>query len=147
MTINEKQDLIIEEFSLLDDWMDRYSILIERGNSLPSMEETYKTPQNLIEGCQSRVWLHADYENNIITFKGDSDAILVKGIVSLLISIVSGHTPDEILENELYFIDKIGLKEHLSPTRSNGLLAMIKQMRLYAIAFKSKKQYRPNNIS
>jgi len=139
MTINEKQEQIIDDFSLLDDWMDRYATLIDKGNSLPPMDEKYKTPQNLIEGCQSRVWLHADYENNIITFKGDSDAILVKGIVSLLIYILSGNTPDEILESELYFIEKIGLKEHLSPTRSNGLLAMVKQMRLYALAFKAKQ--------
>ena len=139
MTINEKQEQIIDDFSLLDDWMDRYATLIDKGNSLPPMDEKYKTPQNLIEGCQSRVWLHADYENNIITFKGDSDAILVKGIVSLLIHLLSGHTPDEILESELYFIEKIGLKEHLSPTRSNGLLAMVKQMRLYALAFKAKQ--------
>ncbi len=138
MTINEKQDQIIDDFSLLDDWMDRYATLIDKGNTLPPMDEKYKIPQNLIEGCQSRVWLHADYENNKVTFKGDSDAILVKGIVSLLISLLSGHTPDEILESELYFIDKIGLKEHLSPTRSNGLLAMVKQMRFYALAFKSK---------
>lgn len=138
MTINEKQDQIIDDFSLLDDWMDRYATLIDKGNTLPPMDEKHKIPQNLIEGCQSRVWLHADYENNKVTFKGDSDAILVKGIVSLLISLLSGHTPDEILESELYFIDKIGLKEHLSPTRSNGLLAMVKQMRFYALAFKSK---------
>lgn len=139
MTIDEKQEQIIEEFSLFDDWMDRYSALIEQGNALPPMEEKYKTPQNLIEGCQSRVWLYADFDGNIITFKGDSDAVLVKGIVALLISILSGHTPDEILESELFFIERIGLKEHLSPTRSNGLLAMVKQMRLYALAFKTKQ--------
>ncbi len=140
MTINEKQDQIIDDFSLLDDWMDRYAALIELGNALPAMDEKLKIPQNIIEGCQSRVWLHAELENNQITFTGDSDAILVKGIVSLLISVLSGHTPDEILASELYFIDRIGLKEHLSPTRSNGLLAMVKQMRLYALAFKTKTE-------
>ncbi len=140
MTINQKQDQIIDDFSLLDDWMDRYAALIELGNTLPAMDEKLKIPQNIIEGCQSRVWLHAELENNQITFAGDSDAILVKGIVSLLISVLSRHTPDEILASELYFIDRIGLKEHLSPTRSNGLLAMVKQMRLYALAFKTKTE-------
>jgi len=138
MTINEKQDEIIEEFNLFDDWMDKYSLLIDLGNSLEPIKEGEKVPQNIIEGCQSRVWLNADYKNGIITFRGESDAILVKGIVSLLIQVLSGHTPDEILNTDLYFIEKIGLREHLSPTRSNGLLAMIKQMRLFAIAYKSK---------
>jgi len=108
------------------------------GNSLEPIDEKDKTPQNIIEGCQSRVWLNAFYENGIITFKGESDAILVKGIVSLLIQVLSGHTPDEVLNTELYFIDKIGLKEHLSPTRSNGLVAMVKQMKMYALAYKSR---------
>lgn len=138
MTINEKQDEIIEEFSAFDDWMDKYALLIDLGNSLEPLEEKYKTPENLIEGCQSRVWLQADYENGKIVFKAESDAVIVKGIVSLLISVLSNHTPDEILDANLYFIDKIGLKEHLSPTRSNGLVSMVKQMHLYALAFKMK---------
>ena len=138
MTINEKQDEIIEEFSAFDDWMDKYALLIDLGNSLKPLEEKYKTPENLIEGCQSRVWLQADYENGKILFKAESDAVIVKGIVSLLISVLSNHTPDEILDANLYFIDKIGLKEHLSPTRSNGLVSMVKQMHLYALAFKMK---------
>lgn len=138
MTINEKQNNIVEEFEQFDDWMDKYSLLIDLGNSLGSINDSDKVPQNIIEGCQSRVWLTADYQNGIITYHGESDAILVKGIVSLLIQVLSGHTPDEILNTELFFIEKIGLREHLSPTRSNGLLAMIKQMRLYALAYKSK---------
>lgn len=138
MTINEKQDEIIEEFSAFDDWMDKYALLIDLGNSLEPLEEKYKTPENLIEGCQSRVWLQADYENGKIVFKAESDAVIVKGIVSLLISVLSNHTPDEILDANLYFIDKIGLKEHLSSTRSNGLVSMVKQMHLYALAFKMK---------
>lgn len=138
MTINELQDNIIEEFSVFDDWMDKYALLIDLGNSLPVLDEKYKTESNLIEGCQSRVWLHADYADGIITFQGESDAVIVKGIVSLLISIYTGHTPKEILEADLYFIEKIGLKEHLSPTRSNGLVAMVKQMRMYALAFQAK---------
>jgi cysteine desulfuration protein SufE len=138
MTINDKQNEIIEEFNQFDDWMDKYSLLIDLGNNLEPVDEKDKVPQNIIEGCQSRVWLTADFNNGVVTYKGESDAILVKGIVSLLIQVLSGHTPDEILNTDLYFIEKIGLREHLSPTRSNGLLAMIKQMRLYALAFKSK---------
>jgi len=138
MSINEIQDNIIEEFEQFDDWMDKYALLIDLGNSLEPLEDKDKTPQNIIEGCQSRVWLNAEYNNGIITYQGESDAILVKGIVSLLIQVMSNHTPDEILNTELYFIDKIGLKEHLSPTRSNGLVAMVKQMKMYALAFKSK---------
>lgn len=138
MTINELQDEIIEEFSQFDDWMDKYALLIDLGNSLEVLDEKHKTPQNIIEGCQSRVWLNAEMNDGIITYQGESDAILVKGIVSLLISVMSGHTPDEILNTELYFIDKIGLKEHLSPTRSNGLVAMVKQMKMYALAYKDK---------
>ena len=138
MKINEIQDNIVEEFSLFDDWMDKYALLIDMGNSLEPLVEKHKTPQNIIEGCQSRVWLNAEYNDGIITYQGESDAILVKGIVSLLIQVMSGHTPDEILTTEPYFIDKIGLKEHLSPTRSNGLVAMVKQMRMYALAFKVK---------
>ena len=130
MSINELQDNVIEEFADFDDWMDKYALLIDLGNSLPPLDEKYKTESNLIEGCQSRVWLQADYADGKIVFKGESDAVIVKGIVSLLISILSGHTPQEILDAELYFIEKIGLKEHLSPTRSNGLVAMVKQMRM-----------------
>ena len=137
MTINDLQDEIIEEFSQFDDWMDKYALLIDLGNSLQPLEDKYKTPQNIIEGCQSRVWLNAELNNGIITYQGESDAVLVKGIVSLLINVFSGHTPTEIIDTELYFIEKIGLREHLSPTRSNGLVAMIKQMKLFAIAYKS----------
>lgn len=140
MTINELQDNVIDEFSAFDDWMDKYALLIDLGNSLPPLEEKYKTESNLIEGCQSRVWLQADYQDGKIIFQGESDAVIVKGIVSLLIQILSGHTPQEILDTDLYFIEKIGLKEHLSPTRSNGLVAMVKQMRLYAMAFRAKEQ-------
>ena len=140
MTINELQDNVIEEFSAFDDWMDKYALLIDLGTSLPPLEEKYKTESNLIEGCQSRVWLQADYKDGKIIFKGESDAVIVKGIVSLLINIMSDHTPQEILDTDLYFIEKIGLKEHLSPTRSNGLVAMVKQMRMYALAFRTKEQ-------
>ena len=140
MTINELQNNVIEEFADFDDWMEKYALLIDLGNSLPPLEEKYKTESNLIEGCQSRVWLQADYVDGKILFKGESDAVIVKGIVSLLISILSDHTPQEILDADLYFIEKIGLKEHLSPTRSNGLVAMIKQMRMYALAFRTKEQ-------
>ena len=140
MTINELQDNVIEEFSAFDDWMDKYALLIDLGNSLPPLEEKYKTESNLIEGCQSRVWLQADYDDGKIIFKGESDAVIVKGIVSLLINVLSGHTPQEILDTDLYFIEQIGLKEHLSPTRSNGLVAMVKQMRMYALAYRTKEQ-------
>ena len=140
MTINELQNNVIEEFADFDDWMDKYALLIDLGNSLPPLEEKYKTESNLIEGCQSRVWLQADYVDGKILFKGESDAVIVKGIVSLLISILSDHTPQEILDADLYFIEKIGLKEHLSPTRSNGLVAIVKQMRMYALAFRTKEQ-------
>ena len=132
MTINELQDNVIEEFSVFDDWMDKYALLIDLGNSLPPLDEKYKTESNLIEGCQSRVWFQADYVDGKIIFQGESDAVIVKGIVSLLIQILSGHTPQEILD--------VGLKEHLSPTRSNGLVAMVKQMRLYAMAYRAKEQ-------
>ena len=121
MSINEIQDQIIEDFSAFDDWMDKYQMLIELGNNLEPLEEKYKTPQNIIEGCQSRVWLQADYNDGIVHFSGESDAVIVKGLVSLLIQVLSDHTPDEILNSELYFIEQIGLREHLSPTRSNGL--------------------------
>lgn len=138
MSINELQDEVVMEFSDLDDWMDRYQLLIDLGNEQEPLEEKYKTEQNLIEGCQSRVWLQADEVDGKVIFQAESDALIVKGIISLLIKIVSEHTPDEILSSELYFIDKIGLREHLSPTRSNGLLSMVKQMRMYALAFKAK---------
>lgn len=138
MTINEKQDEIIAEFSEFDDWMDRYQILIDLGNELPPLDEKYKTDQNLIEGCQSRVWVEAEYVDGKIIFQAESDALIVKGIIALLVKVLSGHTPDEILNADLYFIDKIGLKEHLSPTRSNGLLSMVKQIRMYALVFKAK---------
>ena len=137
-SIDEIQDEIIDEFSVFDDWMDKYALLIDLGNSLPPIEEKYKTNENLIEGCQSRVWLQADYRDGRIWFEAESDAIIVKGIVSLLVRVLSDRTPDEILNADLYFIDRIGLTEHLSPTRSNGLVAMVKQMRMYALAFKVK---------
>ena len=138
-TINELQDEVIEEFSDFDDWMDKYQLLIDLGNEPEPLDEKYKTEQNLIDGCQSRVWLQADMEDGNVVFQAESDALIVKGIIALLIKVVSGHTPDEILNSDLYFIEKIGLKEHLSPTRSNGLLAMVKQMRMYALAFKAKQ--------
>ena len=131
-------DEIIEEFSDFDDWMDKYQLLIDLGNEQEPLAPEYKTDQNLIDGCQSRVWLQADYVDGKVMFQAESDALIVKGIIALLIKVVSGHTPDEILENDLYFIQEIGLKDHLSPTRSNGLLAMVKQMRMYALAFKAK---------
>ena len=138
-TIKDKQEEIIEEFSAFDDWMDRYQLLIDLGSEQPPLDEKYKTENNLIEGCQSRVWLQADLmSDGTVRFLAESDALIVKGIVSLLVEGYSGHTPNEILENEPYFVEAIGLKEHLSPTRSNGLVAMIKQMRLYALAFKTK---------
>ena len=140
MTINEIQDEIIEEFSGFDDWMDKYQLLIDLGNELEPLDEKYKTEQNLIDGCQSRVWLQADYANGMISFAAESDALIVKGIVALLIRVLSDHTPQEILDSNLYFIEEIGLKEHLSPTRSNGLVAMVKQMRVYALAFSAKQQ-------
>ena len=139
-TINEIQDSIIDEFSDLSDWMDRYAYIIDLGNEVPALDERYKTPDNIIEGCQSRVWLQADYADGVITFQADSDAIIVKGIISLLVRTPSARTPQEILDADLYFIDRIGLHEHLSPTRSNGLLAMIKQIRTYALAYKMKEQ-------
>lgn len=139
-TINELQDEVIEEFSDFDDWMDKYQLLIDLGSEQAPLDPKYKTEQNLIDGCQSRVWLQADFIDGNIVFQAESDALIVKGIITLLIKIVSGHTPDEILDSDLYFIEKIGLKEHLSPTRSNGLLAMVKQIRMYALAFKAKQE-------
>lgn len=139
MTIKEAQDEVVEEFSDFTDWMDKYQLLIDLGNEQEPLDERYKTESNLIDGCQSRVWLQADFHDGVIDFTAESDALIVKGIIALLIRVLSGHTPDEILSADLYFIDRIGLKEHLSPTRSNGLLAMVKQMRMYALAFKAKQ--------
>lgn len=139
-TINEIQDEIIDEFSGLTDWMDKYSYIIEMGNALPPLDEKHKTPDNLIDGCQSRVWVNATYENGVIRFDADSDAIIVKGIISMLVGVLSGQTPSAILDADLYFIDEIGLKEHLSPTRSNGLLAMVKQIKMYALGYKAKEE-------
>lgn len=138
MTINEAQDEVIEEFSDFTDWMDKYQLLIDLGNEQKPLNDKYKTESNLIDGCQSRVWLQADYEDGKIYFTAESDALIVKGIIALLIRVLSGHTPQEILDADLYFIERIGLKDHLSPTRSNGLLAMVKQIRMYALAFKVK---------
>lgn len=138
MTINEAQDEVIEEFSDFTDWMDKYQLLIDLGNEQAPLDDKYKTESNLIDGCQSRVWLQADYEDGRINFTAESDALIVKGIIALLIRVLNGHTPQEILDADLYFIDRIGLRDHLSPTRSNGLLAMVKQMRLYAFAFGAK---------
>ena len=135
MTINEIQDEIIDEFSGFDDWMDKYQLLIDLGNEQEPLDDKYKTEQNLIDGCQSRVWLQADLVDGNIHFNAESDALIVKGIVALLIRVLSDHTPQEILDADLYFIEQIGLKEHLSPTRSNGLLAMVKQIKMYALAF------------
>ena len=139
MSINELQDEVIAEFNDFDDWMDRYQLLIDLGNEQEPLDERYKTEQYLIEGCQSRVWLQADEEEGKLVFRAESDAVIVKGIIALLIKVLSGHTPEEILNADLYFIDKIGLRDHLSPTRSNGLLSMVKQIRMYALAFKVKE--------
>ena len=138
MTINEIQDEIIEEFNVFDDWMDKYSLIIDMGNNLTPLDEQYKTNQNLIEGCQSRVWITAHMKDGKVHFEGESDAILVKGIVSLLFRVLNNQTPSDILNNELYFIKEIGLQEHLSPTRSNGLVSMLKQMKLFAATFAAK---------
>ena len=138
MTINEIQDEIIEEFTELDDWMDRYQLLIDMGSDQEPLPEKYKTEQNLIDGCQSRVWLQADLVDGRIHFQAESDALIVKGIVTLLLRVFNNQTPKEILDADLYFIERIGLREHLSPTRSNGLLAMLKQMKMYALAFSTQ---------
>ena len=135
MHINELQDKIIEEFEDLTDWMDRYQLLIDLGSELEPLDDKYKTESNLINGCQSRVWIQADYKDGLLYFTADSDALIVKGLIALLIRVLSEHTPQEILDSELYFIDRIGLSDHLSPTRSNGLLAMVKQIRVYALAY------------
>lgn len=138
-TINEIQDEVIEEFAVFDDWMDKYQMLIDLGNELDALDNKYKTEQNLIDGCQSRVWLQCDYEDGVLVFKADSDALIVKGIIALLLRVVSGHTPKEIIDADLYFIEIIGLREHLSPTRSNGLLAMVKQVKAYALVYSVKQ--------
>ena len=140
MTINEAQDEIIEEFEMLEEWFDRYQLIIDYGKDLPPMPETDRTERNLIDGCQSKVWFTARMEEGRVVYTGYSDAILVKGIVAILIRVLSGHTPKEIIEADLYLIDAIGLREHLSPTRSNGVTAMLKQMRLYALAFSAMKE-------
>lgn len=140
MKINDIQDEIIDEFSGLDDWMDRYAYIIELGNAVEPLEEKYKTPENLIEGCQSRVWIVADMADGKVHFRADSDAIIVKGIILLLLRVLSDQTPQDILDSDLYFIKEVGLQEHLSPTRSNGLVAMVKQMRMYALAYKAKSE-------
>lgn len=138
MTINEIQDEIIQEFADFDDWMDRYQLLIDLGSSQPKLDDKYKTEQNLIDGCQSRVWLQADMKDGLLHFQAESDALIVKGIVALLVRVLSDHTPQEILVADLYFIESIGLREHLSPTRSNGLLSMLRQMKLYALAYQAR---------
>lgn len=139
-SINELQDEVIETFSDLTDWMDKYQMLIDLGNELEVLDEKYKTENNLIDGCQSRVWIQCDHIDGKLVFTADSDALIVKGIIALLIGVLSGHSPKEIIECELYFVEEIGLKDHLSPTRSNGLLAMIKQIRAYALAYYNKEQ-------
>ena len=138
MTINEVQDNIVEEFSLFDDWMDKYNLLIDLGKELPVIDPKYKVKDFLIEGCQSKVWLHPGYDGKMITFTADSDAIITRGIVALLIKVLSDRSPDEIITSDLYFIDKIGLRQNLSPTRSNGLLSMVRQMKLYAMAYNAQ---------
>ena len=141
MNINEIQDQIIDEFAQFGDWMERYEYLIDLGKSLAPFDERHKTPEYLIEGCQSKVWLYPSFENGIITFSAESDALITRGIVALLVRVFSGRTPAEIVDANIYFIEKIGLRENLSPTRSNGLLAMMKQMRLYALAYKAKQEH------
>lgn len=138
-TMKEVEQNLIEEFELFDDWMDKYNYIIELGKELPMIDEQYKTPEFLIEGCQSQVWLHANYRDGKVFFTADSDAIITKGIVNLLIRVLSERTPQEIIDNDLEYLNAIGLKEHLSPTRSNGLASMIKQIKLYAVAFKAKE--------
>ncbi|MCX6301121.1 MAG: SufE family protein [Bacteroidia bacterium] len=138
MTVNKVQDTIIEEFSVFEDWMDKYNLLIDFGKDLPVIDPKFKVKDYLIEGCQSKVWLYPELRDNKIKFSADSDAIITRGIVSLLIKVLSDRTPDEIISSDLYFIDRIGLRQNLSPTRSNGLLSMVRQMKLYAMAYKAK---------
>jgi len=140
MEMKEVQDSIIDEFAVFDDWMDKYNYLIDLGKDMPVIEPRYKVKDYLIEGCQSKVWLHPEFDGKVITFRADSDAIITRGIVSLLIKVLSGRTPQEIMAADLYFIDKIGLRQNLSPTRSNGLLSMVKQMKLYAMAYDAKSK-------
>ncbi|BAV07513.1 cysteine desulfuration protein SufE [Filimonas lacunae] len=140
MTINEKQDEIIEEFELFSDWMDKYENIIQLGKDLPIIDDQYKTADHLIKGCQSMVWLHAEYKDGLLHFTADSDAIITKGLISMVVKVLSGHTPKEIAEADLYFINAIGLTSHLSPTRSNGLLSMVKQIKAYAIAYMGKER-------
>ena len=139
MTIDELQNEVVEEFSDFTDWMDKYQLLIDLGSDMEPLEEKYKTEDNLINGCQSRVWIHADYQDGLLIFKAESDALIVKGLIALLLRVLSGHTPQEIIDANLFFIDSIGLRDHLSPTRSNGLLAMVKQIRVYALAYKTQE--------
>ena len=139
MSIEELQNEVVEEFSDFTDWMDKYQLLIDLGGDMEPLEEKYKTEDNLINGCQSRVWIHADYQDGLLTFKAESDALIVKGLIALLLRVLSGHTPQEIIDANLFFIDSIGLRDHLSPTRSNGLLAMVKQIRAYALAYHTKE--------
>jgi cysteine desulfuration protein SufE len=138
MTINEIQDELIDEFSLFGDWMEKYEYIIQLGKELPLIKEEYKKEENLIRGCQAKVWLHADFQDGRVHFTADSDAIITKGLVSMVVRVLSGHTPEEIVKSELYFVDQIGLREHLSVTRSNGLLSMIKQMKIYALALQTR---------
>lgn len=138
MTIKEQQDQIIEDFELFDDWMDKYEYIIQLGKELPLINEKYKTDENLIKGCQSKVWLHAEFQDGKLHFTADSDALITKGLVSMVIQVLSGQTPKDIADAEIYFIDEIGLQSHLSPTRSNGLLSMLKQIKLYAVAYQAK---------
>lgn len=140
MTINEIQDELVDEFSLFSDWMEKYEYIIQLGKELPLIDPQYKTEENLIKGCQSKVWLHADYREGKVFFTADSDAIITKGLVGMVVRVLSGHTPEEITNADLYFVDKVGLKEHLSITRSNGLVSMIKQMKMYALALRTKAQ-------
>jgi len=140
MTINEEQDRIIEDFEFFGDWDDKYEYIIQLGKDLPKIDEQYKRDENLIKGCQSRVWLQAEYKDGLVNFTADSDAMITKGLVSMMINVLSGHTPKEIADADIYFIDRIGLRSHLSPTRSNGLLSMLKQMKMYAVAYQVKTQ-------
>ena len=140
MTINTKQDELIEDFSFFEDWMAKYEYIIQLGKELPLIDEEYKKPDYLIKGCQSQVWLHADLADGKVVYTADSDAIITKGLVSLMVNVLSGHTPKEIAESDLYFIDQIGLKEHLSPTRANGLLSMVKQMKMYALVMQAENK-------
>lgn len=138
MTINKLQDELIEEFAFFTDWMEKYELIIQMGKELPVMDEIYKTEDNLIRGCQSKVWLHPEYADGKVLFTADSDAIITKGLIAMIVRVLCGHTPKEIAEADIYFIDRIGLRNHLSPTRSNGLLNMLKQMKLYAVAFQAQ---------